>query len=226
MICILSLLVFSILGIFSATHRELAKEAFDCVLRRVTLRPCTTGFNEKIQAKLVGKLLNRSVLAAKLINKHFELLSWIFFILILLSTIWSIKGVYNFYLYGSCNGLNQSGFCAFDPTGQNNKVSEVTQSCSTNKPTEKDLTSKGADLSSFQKDEKNGEKQIVFIGCYSCDYTRKAYPLIRKLAKNKNISLIFAHYPVKDTTNFLSSYSYCAYKQDQKKFWDLNKGLG
>jgi hypothetical protein len=36
MFCIASFVVLSILGIFSASNRALAREALDCVLRRVT----------------------------------------------------------------------------------------------------------------------------------------------------------------------------------------------
>jgi hypothetical protein len=57
MFCIVAFAVLSILGIFSATNRALAKEALDCVLRRVTLRPCNTGFDEKIKAKILGSVI-------------------------------------------------------------------------------------------------------------------------------------------------------------------------
>ena len=60
MFCLIALIIFSILGIFSATHRQLAKEALDCVFRRVTLRPCNTGFDKKVKGKVIGKLLNKS----------------------------------------------------------------------------------------------------------------------------------------------------------------------
>lgn len=222
MICIIALIVFSVLGIFSATHRALAKEALDCVLRRVTFRPCTTGFNEKIKGKIVGKLLNRSVLTARIFNKHFELISWIFVILTIGSTLFVIKGGYNYYFYGSCNGLNKSGFCVFDPAGENNKVSQVSTQCSSEKTTEKDLTLSGVNLDTFPTKNKDAKDKVVFIGCYECDYTRKAYPMIQKLVKNNNVSFTFAHFPVKSETNFLSGFGYCAYKQDQDKFWQLN----
>ncbi len=50
--CVVALVVLSIMGIFSASNRALAKEAFDCVFRRITLRPCPTGFDEKIKARV------------------------------------------------------------------------------------------------------------------------------------------------------------------------------
>ena len=56
MFCIISFVVLSILGIFSATNRALARESLDCVLRRVTLRPCNTGFDEKMKARILGSV--------------------------------------------------------------------------------------------------------------------------------------------------------------------------
>ena len=106
MFCIIAFIVLSILGIFSASNRELAREALDCVLRRVTLRPCNTGFDEKMKAKILGTVITRSEASARFLNKYFEPLSWVFFILLLGSSIWSVRGVYLYYTTGSCNGLN------------------------------------------------------------------------------------------------------------------------
>src|SRR3989344_650948 len=147
--CILALIIFSVLGIFSASHRALAKEAFDCVFKRITFRPCNTGFQEKIKGKILAKLVNRSVFVARIFNKHYELFSWIFFILMVGSTIWILRGGYNFYVYGSCNGLNQSGFCAFDPSGENNKVTSLgnDSTCGITPQTEATLTLKDVDIS-------------------------------------------------------------------------------
>jgi hypothetical protein len=225
MFCILALIVFSILGIFSATHRVLARQALDCVFRRVTFRPCNTDFKEKIKNKILARILDRSDFAARLFNKHFELLSWIFFILMITSTFWAVRGGYNFYIYGSCNGLNQSGFCAFDPSGENNKVTQINSAgiCSAEARTEKDLTLSGVNLDGFPIINTRSKNTIVFIGCYECDYSRKAYPEIRQLAQAENANLIFAHYPAITNTNYLSNIDYCAYRQNQIKFWELNK---
>jgi len=225
MFCVIALIVLSVLGIFSAKHRELAKEALDCVLRRVTLRPCNTGFKEKMKGRIVGKLLNRSELAAKIFNRHFEIFSWIFFILMVASTIWTVKGGYNYYFYGSCNGLNQSGFCAFDPKGDNNKVTEINAQCGLEQKTEENVTLQNVDLTGFP--EKNiGSKDTIFlIGCYECEYTRKAYPDIQKLVREKKTNYIFAHYPAKEMNNYLSEVGYCVFKEYEDKFWTFNDYL-
>lgn len=225
MICILSLIVFSILGIFSATHRALAKEALDCVFRRITLRPCNTGFNEKIKSRMVAKLLNRSVFLARVFNRNFEIFSWVFLILMIGSTFWVVKGGYNYYLYGSCNGLNQTGFCAFDPKGENNKVTEINAQCPVVEKKEENVTLENVDLSSFPTKNVGSKDTVVLIGCYECDYTRKAYPDIQKLVREKKTNYIFAHYPAKENTNYLSEVGYCVYREYEERFWSFNDYL-
>ncbi|MFA5932059.1 MAG: thioredoxin domain-containing protein [Candidatus Paceibacterota bacterium] len=227
MACLLALIIFGIMGIFSASHRALAKEAFSCVFKRVTFRPCDTGFKEKIKGKILSKLIDRSVFLAKMVNKHYEILSWVFFILMLGSTLWVLWGGYNFYVYGSCNGLNASGFCAFDPSGENNKVTALGDgtSCGVVPKTEANVTLNNVDLSSFPTQNNSSKDTVVFIGCYACDYSRKAYPDILKLIKDKQANFIFAHFPAKGDTTFLADIGYCVYKDYPEKYWDLNNYL-
>lgn len=225
--CIIALIIFSIMGIFSASHRALAKEAFSCVFKRVTFRPCDTGFQDKIKGKILSKIITRSTFMAKMVNKHYEILSWIFFLLMLGSTIWVFRGVYNFYVFGSCNGLNASGFCAFDPSGENNKVTGLGDgsTCGITPTTEKSLNLTGVDLSTFPTQKTDSEDTIVFVGCYACDYSRKAYPDIEKLVENKKPNFVFAHYPAKGDTTFLAEIGYCVNKDYPEKYWDFNNYL-
>lgn len=189
------------------------------------MRPCNTGFKEKIKSKILSKLINRSAFFAKLANRHYELLSWIFFILFLGSAIWALRGGYNYYVYGSCNGLNQSGFCAFDPKGKNNEVSEINAQCGTTLKSDKNITLENVDLSGFPAKNIGAEDTIVFIGCYDCDYSRKAYPDIQKLITKKKTNYIFAHYPAKSDSAFLSDIGYCVYKEYGNEFWKFNDYL-
>lgn len=225
MFCIASFLVLSILGIFSASNRQLAREALDCVLRRVTFRPCTTGFDQKMKAKLVGGVLTRSETAAGFINKNFEILAWIFVVLLAISSLFAIRGTYYYYVYGSCNGLNQTGFCAFDPKGSNNAVSTLPTQCKVIPPTAADLTLQPMDLSLFPQMNQRTEERIVFIGCYACDYSRKAYPVMLKLLEEFPVNFVFAHYPVKEKSDILSRVGTCVAEQDPEKFWELNLDL-
>jgi protein-disulfide isomerase len=225
--CLIALIIFGIMGIFSASHRSLAKEAFSCVFNRVTLRPCNSDFKEKVKGKILSKIINRSTFLARMVNKHYEILSWIFFILMIGSTFWVLRGGYNFYVYGSCNGLNESGFCAFDPSGENNKVTSLESgaTCGITQTTEQNVTLLDVDLKSFPTKNVRSKDTVVFIGCYDCDYSRKAYPDILKLVEKKKTNYIFAHFPVKGDTDFLSNIGYCVYKEYPDKYWDFNNYL-
>ncbi len=102
-LCIIALIVFSIFSLFSAKYRPLAKEAFDCVFRMASLRPCETGFDRKLKAKLVANVFEKSPLAAKFVNRHFQLLSWIFTIIFFASFVYTVYGVYNLITIGTCD---------------------------------------------------------------------------------------------------------------------------
>lgn len=225
MFCIIAFVVLSILGIFSASNRVLAREALDCVLRRVTLRPCNTGFDEKMKAQILGRVIGRSEGAARFLNKYFEVLAWVFFVLLLSSSIWAVRGTYLFYVTGSCNGLNEEAFCVFDPKGENNQVSALDEGCLVNPPTVKDLTLEGVNLADFPSLNPEGKTRIVFVGCYDCEYSRKAYPLIMDLVEKSGANFTFLHYPVKEKSDFSSLLGACVYQQDPDAFWELNKLL-
>lgn len=120
MICIIAMVIFGILSIFSAKYRPLAKESFDCVFRRVTFRKCQSDLDSRIKGKLVGKLMTQSPTSAKLLYKHFETISWIFVILFFVSLFFTGQAVYNLVVYDNCNGPNADpGTCIFTPDNGN-----------------------------------------------------------------------------------------------------------
>ena len=123
MICFIALIVFAILGTFSATHRPLAKEAFDCVFRRITLRKCNTGFDRKMKMKISASLLKKNKAVGGFVFKHFELISWALTILMIVSLIYSAIGIYNFVVYGDCNPQNP-GNCVYDSVLGTNQQSK------------------------------------------------------------------------------------------------------
>lgn len=118
MLCLASFIVLAILGIFSLHFRELAKEAFVCVFRRVTLRPCETNFGEKVKAQLTSWLMVRWPLGAKLIHKYAEVFAWIFVILSLITTLYTTRGLYYYFHYGSCTPQNPNSCIINRITGQ------------------------------------------------------------------------------------------------------------
>lgn len=108
-ICLVAMVVFAVLGLFSAKYRKWAKEAFDCVARRLTLRPCKTEFNQKVRAKLTGKLMGKSPGLARFTHRHFEAISWVFTIVLFLSLAYTAYSVYNLAVFGTCDPI--SGQC-------------------------------------------------------------------------------------------------------------------
>lgn len=221
MFCIVAFIVLSILGIFSASNRALARDALDCVFHRITLRPCTTGFDVKMKSMILGRVISRSEGAAMFLNRNFEILAWVFFLLLAGSGFMGARGIYLFYTTGSCNGMNSTGFCVFDPTGSNSQVSSGV-GCSVKPKSEADLSLKGVDLTGLPVINAGSPDKIVMIGCYHCDYTRKAYPMIRDLADRYHASFTFFNYPVKEENDYFTRLSYCANKQDPVKYWKFN----
>lgn len=223
MFCIISFVVLSILGIFSASNRQLAREALDCVFRRVTFRPCNTGFDEKIKAKILGVVITRTEKGARFLNRFFEPISWVFFIAMLISLVFFVRGLFLFYVTGSCNGENSTAFCVFDPTGANNQTSQVAAVCTVPvTPDELKVNIQKVDLAALPTYNPAADEKIVMIACYHCEYSRKAYPMIRDLTKQFDVGLVFAHYPVKETTDKFSKISYCVNELAPEKYWDFN----
>ncbi|MFH0868934.1 MAG: hypothetical protein V1839_01775 [archaeon] len=115
-VCIIALVAFAVLGIFSARYRKLAKEAADCTFRKLTLRPCDTGLDIRLKAHVTSKLINHPR-TARLVHKNFDAFMTLMFIIMVVSMIFTgyygIKGVYNYAAFGNCNGPDSSDFCIF-----------------------------------------------------------------------------------------------------------------
>jgi len=231
MICFIALIVFGILGIFSATHRKIAKEAFDCVFRRVTLRKCTTGLDIKLKSQITGKFLENNPKLGTFLYRRFEIISWLFTILLVVSLIWSGVSAYNYYEYGNCNGPSvedQEGLCLFDPTGENAEIStcsdtEILAQNPTAEPTTNEIN-----LSLFPTySGKNAQDQVVYVGCYSCINTKKVNPVMNQLAANNKdtINFVFIHFPLHNDFEYLFSIENCLYQKDQSSYWSFHDKL-
>jgi hypothetical protein len=224
MICLLALVTFGILGIFSATHRKIALEAFDCVFRKVTLRKCESGLDMRLKSQITGKLMRKDPKLARFTFKNFEIISWMFTILFFVSLIYTSIGGYNYYLYGNCNGPNEEGFCIFDPLGENSKFStvEIDETCEMEEFKTTSLSLANINLDIFQKYDRNAENDVFFIGCYGCPYTRDSYSTIKKLLNRDDVNFVFGHLPVKENTHFISNIINCINEADETKFVEFN----
>ena len=108
MICIASLIVFSVLGIFSAKHRALASEAFDCLLSKAVAGECDSSFEDRMRATVLTPLLSRSPRTAAFVDRHMEKLAAVFVILFIVTLVISLRALVFLYLYGSCVGPETS----------------------------------------------------------------------------------------------------------------------
>jgi hypothetical protein len=205
-LCIVALVVFGILGIFSAKYRSLAKEAFQCVFRMVTLRPCESSFDEKLKASIIAKTLSFSLPLARVINRQFKALSWIFTLLFFASLAYSAVGVYNYWAYGNCNGPESSAFCALDAIfrpGADHSFGTVT-------------TGVGPVLGA-------GNETVVEFGCFSCPFTKQAEPKLKEfLSSNPNVKLEFRAFPIPSHafSREAAEAAFCA--EEQGKFWEYH----
>jgi hypothetical protein len=117
-ICIVALVVFSFLSIWSAKYRALAKDAFKCVGRMVMFRPCDVQLEAKIKNKLTSKLMFSPAIA-RFFYKNFKYISWVFTIAFFASMGYSLYGMYNLLVYGSCTPgapciITDIGVCILD----------------------------------------------------------------------------------------------------------------
>jgi len=101
-VCIVALLVFAVLSIWSAKYRVLAKEAFRCVTRMVTFRPCDVHLETKIKTKVTSKLMFLPALA-RFFYKHFKIISWAFTISFFASLAYSAYSISNLIVFGTCS---------------------------------------------------------------------------------------------------------------------------
>ncbi len=110
-ICIVALVVFGILGIFSARYRRLAKDAFTCVARSIVFKPCNTRLDQKIKATVTAKLMSMSKALARFFYKNFRLISWIFTIAFFASMYFTAVALYNWVVYGTCEPGTPASSC-------------------------------------------------------------------------------------------------------------------
>ena len=228
MICFIALIIFGILGIFSATHRKIAKKAFDCVFRRVTLRKCTTGLDVKLKSQITGKFLEKNPKLGTFLYRRFEILSWLFTILMIVSLVWSGVSAYNYYEYGNCNGPSledQAGLCLFDPSSSNAQISTCSDTNITAQNPTVEPTVKNVDLSIFPTYAGgNIQDQVVYVGCYSCINTKKVNPIMNQLAANNKdtINFVFIHLPLHKDLEYLFPLENCLYQKSQVRYWNFH----
>lgn len=183
--CIVALVVFGVLGIFSASHRSLAKEAFGCVFRMATLRKCESQFDQKMKTKISVGLLKWNKTAGRFAFKHFEAISWALVLLTVVSLVLIFVGFYNFLLFGNCNGP-AGGFCIYNGLlGGSNKTPDSLQF-----PTDFNA--------GVLYGNPNASLTIVEFGCFSCPFTKNAEPIVQQALQefDGKINVLWKPFPL------------------------------
>ena len=216
MICIIALVIFSILAIFSASYRPLAAEAFDCVFRKVTFRKCKTNLDQRLKSQITGKLLTKSPLLARFVYKRFELLSWLFVILFIVSLAYSAYGGYNYVLYGNCYGPEDTGgFCIYNAL-EGDQFSKIHAELDgeTVLPTAGDDPFLGPD---------DAKVEMIEFGCYMCPFSRKAQDIVKQVLEKygDKIKFVYRDFPIEKSGHAdLHMAANCALEQG--KFWEIH----
>lgn len=213
-LCIIALIVFAIMGIFSAKYRAYAKEAFNCFVNTMRLRKCDTGLDEKIKAEVVSRVLAVSPSAARTVNTNFELISTVFVVLMLASSVYSVWSLYNFFIYGNCNG-QEGGYCILSDLAGKGGVAGTPLF-----PANKDGQAFGST---------NYKLAVYEYGCYSCPYTAAAEPVVQRLFAEygNRVEFIYKTYPIPQHpySHEAATASWCAYEEGQAKYMKYRESL-
>ncbi|MFA6907546.1 MAG: thioredoxin domain-containing protein, partial [Candidatus Micrarchaeia archaeon] len=208
MLCFVALAVFLILSIFSAKYRPLARRALDCVVKKATLRPCDTGLDEEIKAASISGIMKISPGGASFLNRHFEAFSLLFTLLFFVSLFFAAQGLYNFIIYGNCNGF-EGGFCIY---------SGVQNELFLKAPSSLDGVSAG-----------NASANITFIefGCYTCPYTKAAEAGVKSIiaAYGDRVHYVYKAFPLPSHpySREAAHAAFCA--NDEGKYWEYRAAL-
>jgi hypothetical protein len=111
MFCIAAFIVLAIISIFSASHRKLAKKAWNCAFRRITFRPCDTTFKEEMKSKILSHVANKSPKLVKSADIGLEIASFALVILTIWSLFTALVAGLNLFVWGTCNP-DQASSCS------------------------------------------------------------------------------------------------------------------
>jgi len=191
MLCLLALTVLAGLAVFSARYRPLVREALACVFRRVTLRKCTTGFDKRVKATLVGRVMRTHPEVARLLHRHLEALAWAFVLVLVGSTSYLGYGLNNYYHYGSCYGPVRRGFCVFDPSGRRSRYSGIVTR-------HRGRTIIPGDGGGPSLGPADAPVTLIEFGCYTCPYTRQSASGVDKLLARHgdSVRFVYRHFPL------------------------------
>jgi len=208
MLCFVALAVFLVLSIFSAKYRPLARRALDCVVKKATLRPCDAGLDEEIKAASISGIMKISPGGASFLNRHFEAFSLLFTLLFFVSLFFAAQGLYNFIIYGNCNGF-EGGFCIY--SGLQNEA----------------FLKAPTSLQGVSAGNPNANITVIEFGCYTCPYTKAAETGVQGIISNygNKVHYVYKAFPLPSHpySREAALAAFCA--ADDGKYWEYRAAL-
>ncbi|GEM_PF-459248 len=224
--CIVALVVFGILGIFSASHRKMAAEAWHCVFRTVTLRKCESSFDQRMKGKIFVGLLKYNKALGNFVFKYFSAISWVLVILTLVSILGIALGVYNWWAFGNCNGAESSELCLLNPEtyGSGFEIFGFRFFEKTHSPAEVKMVELG-DAPSIG--DVNAPIQIIEVGCFTCPFTKGAEPLVKEVLEKYEgqVHFSFKYFPLPPHPYSFEAAMSAECAREQGKFWEYKQKL-
>ena len=221
--CIIGIVIFGILGIFSAKYRTYFRESLRCITRQMTFRPCDTDFDNKMKAKISGKLVKISPVLSRFVFRRFAMISWVFIIMLFAGIAMTGAGVYNWWAYGNCNGPDSSEFCIFNL--DSTSISQTDESC-VDPSLARELMPAGPGSGNPTTGPDDANVTVVEFGCYACKYTEKTEPIVKEMLRKYEgrIRFVFRVFPLPnhEGSRIAGEASYCAWEQRQSfEYHDL-----
>ncbi|VVB98698.1 Thioredoxin [uncultured archaeon] len=207
-LCFVALPVFIVLSLFSAKYRPFARRAIDCVFKTATLRPCDTGLDEEIKAASISWLMKLHAPTASFVNRHFGAISLLFTILMIASLVFTAEGIYNFAVYGNCNGP-QGGFCIYN--GLQNTAF---------------LKAPGS-LDGITAGNASANVTVIEFGCYSCPYTKAAEEGVLSMLNTygNRVYFVFKPFPIPTHPYSTEAAIAASCANEGGKYWEYREAL-
>lgn len=246
---IIFLLLYPILGIFSADYRYLFKKSWECVFKKITLKPCDINLGQELKSRLLSKIIFKYPKLTKMLDKSFDFLAFLLVLVSIWSLIYMLVAGLNLLVYDTCTPKNVEG-CSLTGSSCGINQSKLTfknalENRQLDKYISQPFTDFGTALSlipdklktweakdylppnpSYYKFDSSKPTAVEAIdpGCISCAKLSKN---IRETSFYEKYNLAYVLYPIPDSnssagTRFYNSKYVASYIEATKKY-DLYK---
>ncbi len=128
MLCIIAfvifLILFPILGFFPE-YRRLFARSWECVFKKITLKPCDINLGEELKNKLLGKIALRFPKITKFLDKTFSFWAFLFVVLNIWSLVYVGLAGLNLFVYDTCEPASGEG-CALSGDSCSISIDQLT----------------------------------------------------------------------------------------------------